>query len=283
MKSAAAWTVLGACRTVLGASVLCVSMLGAAARADDGYLSPTEDRVRLSLGIVEVGSATQLRVDNAAGTAGTNFDAESDLGLDRHDLEPSFAIMVRGGENNRLQFDYFTLDRSATKTLTLGPSAYGDVTLLNGDPVQTQLDMRLLGITYGYSFWHSDWLELAATLSVNDAQASNQIRVDTATRNVYARQDLAGPVPTLGLAATWVVNRHFYLDGGARYVKLAIHHDEGSLGIYELDAVYRFHPNVAIALGFEDVHADLMTRRTGDNDFFRFDFRGPQLLLRVAF
>jgi hypothetical protein len=256
MKRAAACCLAGFC------------VVGTSARADDDYLSPTEDRVRISLGVMRLGSVTDIRVAGATGIPGTTLNAENDLGLDSHDVEPKFGLMVRAGENSRIRFDYFTLDRKATKSFALGPSDYENVVLLTGDPVQSDLDVRLVGITYGYSFWHGDRLELAATFGVNDADLSSQVRVNTETRQVFARKDLAGPIPTPGLDATWVVNKHFYLEGRAQYLKVAVGHYDGSLSIVELDALYRFHPNITVALGYTDVHTDS---------------KGPQVFLRVAF
>jgi hypothetical protein len=271
MKSAAACCLAGFC------------VVGTAARADDDYLSPTADRVRLSVGVMRLGSATDIRVDNSEGVPGTTLSAEHDLGLDSSDIEPKVGVMVRAGENNRIRFDYFTLDRSATKTLALGPTGYGSVVLFTGDPVQSDLTMRLVGITYGYSFWHSEPLEFAATLGVNATDISSQVRVNTATRHVFASENLAGPVPTPGLDATWVVNKHFYLDGRAQYLRVAVDHFEGSLSIYELNALYRFHPNISVALGYMEVRTDLTSRQTRDAGYFRFDSKGPQIFLRVAF
>ena len=68
--------------------------------------------------------------------------------------------MVRAGERNRLFFDYFTLDRTGSATITQ-PIVFRDSVLQVGDPVQSQLDLRVLSLTYGYSFWHSEKLEIA--------------------------------------------------------------------------------------------------------------------------
>jgi len=271
MNSAAALGLAGFC------------MLGTAARADDAYPSPTEDRLRLSLGVMRVASATDFRKDNSSGVAGTAFDAENDFGLPAQNFEPKFAVMVRAGENNRIRFDYFTLDRSATKTFELPPSGYAGVVLLTGDPVQSELDMRLLGITYGYSFWRGDALELAATFTVNDADISSEVRVNTALRHVFANENLAGPVPTPGLDATWAIARHFYVDGRAQYLKVAVDHFDGSLGIFELNALYRIHPNISLALGYTDVRTDFTSHKTRDAGYFHFSSKGPQIFLRVAF
>ncbi len=174
-------------RNVMGAPafalIAAAAMAGPAAHAED-YLSPTNERVRLSLGVMHLSSKTDLRADSSQGLKGTPIDAENDFGLDSSNLEPKFQVMVRAGERHRLRFDYFTLDRTGQTTLAGAPIVFRDVVLQDGDPLQTNLSLRTLGISYGYSFILRVKLELAATIGINDADISSRVRISTQTRNV---------------------------------------------------------------------------------------------------
>ena len=249
----------------------------------ENYLSPTEERVRLSLGFEYLSSTTNLRIDPSNGlTSGTPVNAEDTFGLDKHDFEPKFQLMVRVGERNRLRFDYFTLDRSAHATLAQ-TVVFRDVTLLPDDPVSSNLSMSALGIAYGYSFVHMEQFEVAATLGVNITDLSAQARVNTPTRNVDQKTDQAGPLPTLGLDATWVISKRFYIDGRAQYIRANIDDIDGSLGIYELNALYRLRPNIAFAVGYTMVRSNLESTKRSDAGEFDFNTKGPQVFVRVAF
>jgi hypothetical protein len=255
--------------------------LATLAHADD-YPSPTDDRVRLSLGVMHLSSTTDLLLDSSQGVAGTPINAEHDLGLDRSDFEPKFQAMVRVGERNRLRFDYFTLDRTGNTIISGTPIVFRDVVLPTGYPVQSDLNLRTLGISYGYSFLHSEKFEVAATVGINDTDISTRARISTATLHVDQREDQAGPFPTLGLDATYVVSQRFYFDARAQYFKIAIDHLDGSLGFYELDALYRFRPNVSFALGYTAVKAILDSRKPSNSGYFDFDSKGPEFFVRVA-
>jgi hypothetical protein len=248
----------------------------------DNYLSPTEERVRLSLGVMRVSSTTSLRLDSSQGVPGTPIDAEDTFGLDRSDFEPKFQAMVRVGERHRLRFDYFTLDRTGQTTLA-APIVFRDVVLQSGDPVNSNLSLRTLGISYEYSFLHRDKFELAATIGINDTDISARARVATQTRHVDQREDQAGPFPTIGLDATYVLSKRFYFDARAQYFKLAVDHLDGTLSFYELAAFYRLRPNIAFALGYTTARADLNSRQTNDGGFFNFNSKGPEFFVRVAF
>jgi hypothetical protein len=266
---------------VLWALSLCSSATIAAADAD--YFSPTDSRFALSVGVSQVNSSTSLTVDSTAGLAGTYLNGEDDLGLDRRRYEPKFDVAFRAGVRNRVFFDYFTLDRSDTKVLVQGPVDYGNVLLLSGDPVTTDLSVRVLQISYGYSFWHSEKLEVAAVLSVNDTEIESSVRVQTASRHVYDERSLAGPFPTPGIDVTWAASKRFYFEGKARYLKLAIDHLDGSVSLYDLDAFFRLRPNIAFALGYTGTRADVLSSKSNKAGSFDFAARGPELFVRVEF
>jgi len=266
---------------LLWALLLCSPATIAAADAD--YFSPTDSRFALSLGVMQVDSSTSLTVDSTSGFAGSDLNGEDDLGLDRRRYEPKFDVAFRAGTRNRIFFDYFTLDRSDTAVLTVGPVNYGNVVLLVGDPVTTDLSLRVLQLGYGYSFWHSEKLEIAAVLSINDTEIQSSVRVNTLSRHIYDEQSLAGPFPTPGLDVTWAASKHFYFEGKARYLKLSVDHLEGSVSLYDVDAFYRLRPNIAFALGYTGTRADLLSRQSKNAGSFDFDAKGPELFVRVEF
>jgi hypothetical protein len=250
---------------------------------DDSWVSPTDERLRISLGAMYLKSTTSIRLDSSGNAPGTPIDGEGRLGLDRADFEPKFQATVRVAVRHRLSFDYFTLDRSGNTTLAGTPIVFKDVTFIPGDQLQTKLSLRSLGITYGYSFWHSDTLEIAGTFGVHASDVSAMARVQSPTRNVFQSEDEAGPVPTLGLDATWVVSRRFYLDGRVQYLDLHVGNLDGSLGIYEFDALYRYRPNVSVGIGYTDFKVHLESTRNTHGGLFDLSAQGPQMFFRIAF
>jgi hypothetical protein len=265
-----------------GIAALPLAFLATLAHAEGDYVSPTHDRVRVSLGIMELSNSTTLQVDSSTGTPGTVINAESQLGLDKWDIEPKFQFMVRAGERNRLFFDYFTLDRDGDAIIT-EPLVFRDSVLQVGDPAQSQLNMRILTLTYGYSFWQSERLEIAGTIGASSVDIAAQVKVQTAAHHVNQREDVAGPFPTPGIAATWVASKRFYLDARAQYLDLHFNHLTGSLGFFEFDALYRFRPNVSFALGYGQIRGHLDSTQNSSAGFFDFSSKGPEIFVRVAF
>jgi hypothetical protein len=62
-----------------------------------------------------------------------------------------------------------------------------------------------------------------------------------------------------------------------------VDHLDGSVGIYELDALYRLRPNISFAMGYNVFRASLISRQTKQAGFFNFDSKGPEIFVRIAF
>jgi hypothetical protein len=260
-----------------------LALLAPLARAQEvDYSSPTEDRVRVSLGVMRPSNSTTLRVDSTNGVPGTVVNAENQFGLDHSDIEPKFQAQVRVDERNRLRLDYFTLDRTGSQVLT-APIVFRDAVLQTGDPLSSQLDLRMLGLTYGYSFLHGQSYEVAATLGVWSVGIDAQAKVATQAVHIDQRETLAGPFPTPGLDASWVISKHFYIDARAQYLHVHVHELDGELGFFELDGLYRLTPNVAFALGYTSTRARLASVKTNNSGEFDFSAKGPELFVRVSF
>jgi hypothetical protein len=264
-----------------GILALLLALLAGAVHAED-YLSPTEERVRLSLGFVHLDSNTNVQIDSSTGMTGTLVNAENDFGMNKTDFEAKFQLMLRVGERNRVRFDYFSLDR--TGNTTLGKDIlFRNVELLPGDPVDSNLSIDVLSLSYEYSFIHSEKFELAATLGINETDISARARVNTAARHVDQTEDQAGPFPTIGLDSTYVISKRFYVDARIDYFRANVDKLDGSLGVYELNAFYRLRPNISFALGYELVKAHLLSTQSSQAGLFNFSTQGPELFVRVAF
>jgi Outer membrane protein beta-barrel domain len=268
-------------RVIYAAALL---LIGAAAQAaEDGpYISPTNERVRLTLGVLRSSVTSTLRLDSSAGVPGTTVNGEDDFGLDRGKYGPKFQAVLRVEERHRLRFDYFSLNRNGMNTIDHAIT-FKDVELLAGDPVTSDLNLQNFGITYGYSFLHREKFEIAGTLGINIIEISARAKVELPTRRVDERQDLAGPFPTLGIDATYVISKRFYLDGRYQYLKLSIDQLDGSLALYEFDALYRWRANVSGGIGYSGIHAKLSSTKPGQSGLFDLNAKGPQLFVRVAF
>jgi hypothetical protein len=73
------------------------------------------------------------------------------------------------------------------------------------------------------------------------------------------------------------------VDGRAQYMHLSYNNLSGSLGYGEFDVLYRLRENIAFALGYTIVRANLESSQTTQGGYFDFTSKGPELFVRVAF
>src|ERR1700675_5049424 len=156
-------------------AALTLAFLATLAHAED-YLSPTAERLRLSLGVIYTSNQTSMQIDSSGGVAGTPINAENQFGLDKSDFEPKFQAMVRASERHRLRFDFFEVNRTASTTITQ-PIIFRNVVLQSGDPLNSNLSISTLSLTYEYSFLHGEKSEGAAPLGVTETDISARARV----------------------------------------------------------------------------------------------------------
>ncbi|MFO1466566.1 MAG: hypothetical protein U1F35_09030 [Steroidobacteraceae bacterium] len=124
-----------------------------------------------------------------------------------------------------------------------------------------------------YSFIICDSFELAGTLGVNLLDFSARARVQRPTgASTSAR---TRPAPFLPEPGRGLVDQPPLLPGRSCSTRaLRIDQLDGSLGLYELSALYRWRANVALGLGYHKERAKLSSTKTTESGFFDLDTKG---------
>lgn len=265
------------------AAVLLVAANAAVARPPpeqpDNLLN---DQLTLQAALVSSSNQTTIRYDSTAGTPGTVVDGEQDLGLPSRKLIGHAELMFRMKERHRVHIgNYFLpLDRHATTQLQKTIN-FGDTTYNVNDVVASELNMRLLEITYSYSFVKNDRAEFGASLGFDvvgfEAAATVAARLRT------EREDHSAPAPVAGLDGTVRLSSRFYAEARAQYLKANVQDVKGTLEIFEANVLYRLNPNVTFGLGYSGFKVDVESSKVGESGLFKLRSTGPQLLARVGF
>jgi hypothetical protein len=240
------------------------------------------DRLTLQAALVESSNHTTIRYDSSAGTPGTVVDGEQDLGLPSRKLIGHAELMFRMKERHRVHIGnyYLPLDRHATTQLDKTIN-FGDTTYNVNDVVASELNMRLLEITYSYSFIKNDRAEVAASLGFDvvgfEAAATVAARLRT------EREDHSAPAPVGGLDGTVRLSSRWYAEARAQYLKVNTHDVSGTLETFQANLLYRLSPNVTFGLGYSGFKVDVESFKVGESGLFQLRSTGPQLLARVGF
>jgi hypothetical protein len=226
---------------------------------------------------------TNLRVDpkNApAGVMGTPLNGESDLGLPQRLHEGRVDFMFRMRERSKVRLDYFEANRSGSRTIS-NDVVFGNSTFPAGSLTQNTLNFQMGDLTYTYSFYRSDRLEIGTGVALYLIEA----RLESAVPATFQSQTVtaAGPLPALPLDFTWRISSRFSVTGQWAYLRANVGGSRGWFADLHEDAQYRWTPNFTLGIGYSSIRTSI-TSTTGSNPgYFAMSISGPEAFVRFSF
>jgi hypothetical protein len=265
---------------VLGLALVLPSVALAQGRAPREIASPITDRFAVRGIYYQPSLTTEARFDSDAGTPGTLFSGEQDLGLDDEANQGRMELMLRMKDRHRVRIDYLKLDRYGENTLTR-PIVYRNTTYATNDRVLSDFNVRMLGLTYAFSALRREKFEIGVGLGLHivEAQAASEVRA----RNVNEEGSGVGILPTLAVDGTWRISSRWALTGRAQYLEVSAADIEGTFADYHVDVQYRWRRNLAIGLGWSKLTLDVDVTSNDLPGLVNIDAAGPELFFRVSF
>lgn len=245
--------------------------------------SPITDHFYIRAAYYAPQARTFLRVDppNApAGVSGTPLSGENDLGLPQRIHTGRVDFMFRMRERSKVRLDYFESNRSGSRVLA-NDVIFGSNTFAAGSLTQTSFNWQMGDLTYTYSFYRSDRLEIGTGVAMYliQAQLTGTVPAQFQTTTI----SVAGPLPALPLDFTWRISDRFAFTARAAYMRATLAGVHGWFADLHEDAQYRWTPNFAIGVGYSSIRTSL-TRSEGDSPgMFVLSFSGPEAFLRFSF
>lgn len=251
-------------------------------KVDDFIASPITDTLAIRASYIWESYDTNGRVDDTANTAnpvGTPFSLERDFGMPDKSQRLGVEIVIRMRDRNKLRVNMLDVKRKGTATIT-GDFAYGGSNFQTGDLVYSRFDWRQLDFTWTDSFLQGKSYELGAGLGLHLVQADAQAYAPA--RNAREHFDGAGPFVTVAMDGTWRFTNRFSFSARGQYMKLNVNNSTGVLGIYHADLQFRWRPNLAIGLGYESSHTQLVVKNENPSGLLQMNMKGPELFLRAS-
>jgi hypothetical protein len=233
---------------------------------------------------------TTLRVDDAGGGNGTQFDAESVLGLPKRRTLASGLIGVRLGDRWRLEVEHFKLNRSVRQFAITDTVVIDDTTFPVSALVDSDFDSKVTRVSGGVSFVKTDSAELGMVIGAHvtnfEVGISGTFSAGggaPATFRSEAR-DVTVPLPTVGLFGSVALAPGLALNGRADVFSLSHRDIDGRLLNLQANVTWHFTPNVGIGAGYRHTNYKI---ESGSSEDFRgrleYEFRGPLLFVDLRF
>jgi hypothetical protein len=246
--------------------------------------SPITDRFYIEGIFYPYSIHTGLRLDPTTvtpgtPTMGTTVSGERDLGLLPKQYQGRVEAMMRIRERSKVRFDFEDVNRSASQVLSRNVQ-FGNETFPQGYQADTSINWRMATVTYTYSLYRSDTLEVGVGAALHAVQA--RVTGDVQLLKEFQSSSVAGFLPTIPVEVTWRFAPRFSLVARADYFRATVSSVEGSLLNLHGDVQYRWTPNFAVGVGYT---LERLATQLSDSSFsgaFSLDMRGEEAFFRVS-
>jgi hypothetical protein len=250
------------------------------------------DKVRFDLGgmLAEAYTDGGLGSTTAGVGAGINFEDTFDLPGNKSTFRVDLSWRV--AKRQFMDFGYFSLDRSGSKTLEEDVE-WGDLIYHAGSHVSARFKSNFPYAAWRYSFLDLPQVRISGSAGVDyltlgvGARANGGVtRPDGTpiTGEVDESVRVSFPVPQLGLQVDWNLTRRLAILMYMRQIYVDFAGINGGIGetTARLTWWYARHAGVSAGLDKEDI--DLKSYTSGDTKArFRYELRGTSLYFNFAF
>lgn len=274
-RTACQWLV--AVSSVLGATLASAAELPAWAPGPKPRV--IEDRFRVEVNVLRAGNDTKLRVDPSALQQGTLIDTEGDLGLEEDQVLTQAELTLLPGERHLIRLSALSSRRSA-QTIIDRQITFGDDVYNINERVDSELDLSLFGLTYGYRFFVHDRAELTGTFGVQIA--SVEANAEVRSRVNREAEDGVAPLPLLGVEGRFDFTDRWSAEGRFQYLSVNIDEVDGSIMDGRLALTWRMNPYLVFGLGYRRFAVEIDSQNLDDPGLVDMQIAGPLLFVRAS-
>jgi hypothetical protein len=237
------------------------------------------DRFRLSLGGFYSDSTTQARLSTPTGGAGVDVNFEDVLGLDERKLVGEGALYWRFGERWRLDLNYFSLNRSASRTLATQID-WGGNTYPVGTVVDSNYKVTDLRAAIGYSLFRRIDKEIGLGLGLHST--SFKASLDAAGAGAKS-ENVTAPLPIAVLYANFALTDKWAFSARSDWLSLSYDKYSGSIRSSAVDFVYQPFEHWAFGFGVHSLTIRLDVNDPDARFATRVVFQGPSAFASYSF
>jgi hypothetical protein len=238
-----------------------------------------EDAVRAEVLVFSAGLDTIVRIDESLENPGTEVSAEDDLGLDDAKLLGQGELTLLPGEHHLVRLSGMSIQRSAQKDIEIEVE-FDDEIYEIGERVDSELNLTMVGLTYGYRFIARDRGELTATfgIQVADVEANAVVR----SRVIRDAESGVAPIPLVGLEGRFDFSSRWSAEGRVQYLTAEIDEVDGSILDWRFALAWRKNPHLLFGLGYRSFTIEVDSQNESTPGLVDMSIDGPLLFVRAS-
>ena len=266
------------------------------AETNTGSHPIVDDRFSLYLGEFFPQVRSDIRLDrDTGGGIGDDISFEDELGLEDSDTVGWGGAVWRIEGRHRLEAEYVQLNRSGIRSAVTDPFQIGDHIVQIGAGAETQFDVAIGRLTYGYSFVQDErtrltfkaglhWAELATEIALSGAIIDIETNTEiVAGSSVTEAGAVSAPLPHLGLVYSYAITNEVLVRAQLMGFALSVGDYSGSLIDAGFDLAYSPWRHFGIGAGFRYFDLGLEAGKNSLNGEFQFKYWGPTLFAVIIF
>jgi hypothetical protein len=237
------------------------------------------DRFSFELGGFYSRSSTQASLGPSGGGTAVVVDFENTLGLEDRNLSAIAGFLWRITDRWRLEVDYFSLNRDATRTLATNVT-WGDQTFTAGTTVNSKYDFSDIRVSGGYSFFKRRDKELGVGVGLHVAGIKTSLQASGVGAEAT---DVTAPLPVLNFYGTFALTDEWAVRMRVDWLSLNYDVYSGDLRSTAIDLLYRPFRNVGFGFGLRSFVLDVEIDDSNWRGRARTSYTGPTAFVNVSF
>jgi len=256
-----------------------------ASAADD----PLTARFTLDAGWFFLSTDTRVRVDGeTSDNIGTDIDFDESFGVGDVDRF-RFDGMWRFAKRHAVRAMYFENNRRGSREQSRD-IIFGDTTFPISATVAAKSELRVMQLSYEYTFHRRENYEIAGSFGVHMLEAGLGLSATVdgpGGGGAVALDEQAkskAPLPVLGLRGLWRLSDKFYASAQAQFFSADIDEYSGTITDLKAQIVWQFAPHIGLGLGYNDFRFSFDVDNADDfSGRLRWNYGGAMLFLSATF
>jgi hypothetical protein len=214
------------------------------------------DKFKISLGGYTLArNESEMSLTERTFGAGVSISPEDTLGLETEQTVFRLDGRYRFNQEHAMNFSWYSISSNGTKQI----EEQIDWVDENGDPitipvgarVDTQMDLDVYKMSYLWSFYHSDKVELGAGIGLHVTRIAIGLKAETSVSEISAKDvALTVPLPVLSFGLNYHVSDKFSWYLKSESFSIEFEDWSGSYTDNALGVEYRLMKNVGLGLGW---------------------------------
>lgn len=215
----------------------------------------TNDRWSLSVGsMFVVDFETEMQISRKDVPLGARINTKDQLGLDHESAVFRADGLYRFNDAHSLGVSYYAAKSTGSRYVETEFEWDGDV--LENVQTNTYFNMYILELVYGYSFYHSDDIELELIAGLHVTAIDLGFKATGVVNGmpdqfISTAESVTAPLPVFGFKGEYtIIPNHLFVSYKAEYLYLMFENNKGQYISNMLSLEYRFTEHFGIGTGF---------------------------------